>query len=114
MKMSVQLDCLGEVKKYRDKAHASCITEAIHLSLFLPIQQVIVVLHACELGPSILFGTELHLRKLRGPHARGTNVTYFAGLDNVVESFHCFFDWSVFVKSMNLQKVDVRSVQAFQ
>jgi len=53
---------------YRDEANASVVTEAIHLTLFFTIQQVVMVLHADKLRPAVPLGSELHLRELHCPH----------------------------------------------
>lgn len=50
-----------------------------------------MILHADKFGPAILFCYELQLRKLRGPHAAGANISDLAALDKIVESFHCLF-----------------------
>ena len=96
----------------RNQANTSVVAESVHLTLLLAVEQVVVILHADELGPAVLLGAELHAGKLRGPHAACTNVAHLAGLDQVMQSLHGLFDRSVGVEAMDLQKIDVWRVQA--
>ena len=73
-----------------------------------------MILHADELGPSVLLGNILRLRKLPGPHRRSTDVTSLARLHHIMECFHGFFNWRGGVKAMNLIQVDVVHAQAAQ
>ena len=52
----------------RNQAHTSLVTELVHLPLLLAVQQIVMILHADELGPVVLLGAKLHLRELIGPH----------------------------------------------
>lgn len=36
------------------------------------------------------------------------NVSDFATLDNIIQSSHDFLSWSITIKSMNLQDIDIR------
>jgi hypothetical protein len=73
-----------EGKKYWNQADTRGITIPIHLSLLFTIQQIVMILHADEFGPAMLLCYELHLRKLRGPHAARTDVADFPRLDEIV------------------------------
>src|SRR5262249_3054661 len=78
-----------------------------HLSFFLAIEQVVVVLHRDEACPAALFGLMQHLRKLPRPHGRGSQVTRFAGANDIMQSFQCLLDAGSSVKAMDLVKIDI-------
>ena len=73
-----------------------------------------MVLHTNELGPAVLLGAELHHGELVGVHGASPNIVNFTRLDEVVESFHCFFNRHVFVKAVNLKKIKVWCVESFE
>lgn len=43
-----------------------------------------MILHAYEFSPAMLLCDELHLRKLRSPHAARTDIADFPRFDEVV------------------------------
>lgn len=53
---------------YRGESNASQVAIRVHLSLFLAIQQVVVILHGDEFGPPILLCDVLQCGKLIRPH----------------------------------------------
>jgi hypothetical protein len=52
----------------------------------------------------MLFGDELHLRKLIRPHAACANVSDFPALDQIMQCFHRFFHRRLGIKPMDLQQ----------
>lgn len=52
------------------------------------------------------------LLDFRGEPLRGAPVERFAGVDEVVESADCFFDWGVAVGPVGVEDVDVGELQA--
>ena len=97
-----------------DQAHAGVVAEAVHLALLFAVQEVVLVLHADELGPAVLLGDELEPGELGRPHAAGADVAHLAGLDEVVQRLHGLLERHGGVEAVDLQQVDVRSVQALQ
>jgi hypothetical protein len=73
-----------------------------------------VVLHANELGPAILLGDELHLRKLYCPHRTCTNVVNLAALDKIMERLHSLFKWGIGVEAVDLKQIDVVGIKALE
>ena len=71
---------MAEAIAYRDQTNACFVTEAIHLTLFLTVEQVIMVLHADEFGPAVAFGAELEHGELVGAHAAGSDIADLAAL----------------------------------
>jgi len=90
---------------HRNQTHTRRITIPIHLSFLLPIQQIIMILHANKFSPAMLLRHELHLRKLSRPHAARANIADFARLDKVMQSFHDLLNWGIGVKAVNLEEV---------
>lgn len=86
--------------------------ETNHLTLLLAVAQVVVILHADELRPPVLFSHELHVRELRRPHGARADVAHFTGLDEVVERFHRLFWRSRRVVAVDLEQIDVGGAQA--
>lgn len=70
-----------------------------------------MVLHADKFGPTVLFCDELHACELGRPHAACANVAHFSGLDKIVECFHRFFNGSIVVEAVDLEKVEVIRVE---
>jgi len=85
-----------------------------HLALLLAIEQVVVVLHADELRPTVEFGGVLRLAELPGPHRRRPDVANLARLDHVVQGLHRLLDRSVMVEPVDLVEVDVVGAQPAQ
>ena len=75
---------------------------------------MVVVLHADEFGPAVLFGDELHGGKLVGPHGACTDVVHFSHLNEVVQRFHCFGGGDGRVVAVDLEDVDVVSPETFE
>lgn len=73
-----------------------------------------MILHAHELCPAIFLSNELHLGKLSTPHAAGTDVPNFPRLHQVVQRLHRLLYGCSGIESVDLKKVDVRSVQPLQ
>src|SRR5690606_36532674 len=65
----------------RDHSDALVGAEWHHLALLLAVEEVVVVLHADELGPAVGLGDVLRLAELPGPHRRRADVARLAGLD---------------------------------
>lgn len=59
-------------------------------------------------------GGMLHHDKLICPHRAGPNVSYFPGLYEVMKCFHGFFNGYVLVEAVDLQKVKIVGIEAFQ
>ena len=112
--MSVTKWKKGRVRTYRNETNTSVVAEPVHLTLFLAVEQIVVVLHADELGPAVLLSGKLHPRKLDSPHGAGTNVVHLAALDQVMQCLHRLLDWSVVVESVDLQEIDVVGIEALQ
>lgn len=66
-----------------------------------------IYLHRNELGPSIFLGAELHHGEFIRPHRRRSNVTDLARENEVMKSAHGLFNWSVWIKSMNPEDINV-------
>lgn len=87
---------------YRNQAHSGFMAKLYHLPLFFTIKQIVLVLHADELDPSVLLGTELHQCELISPHRASPDIADLACLDQIVESFHGLFDGSVGIEAVDL------------
>lgn len=94
---SVASDCT-----HRDQSDSSLIAELVHLTLFLSVEQTVLILHRYELGPTILLGAELHHGELISPHGARSDITNLTHLNEIVQSFHCFFNGRLMVETMNL------------
>ena len=110
----LQIKKMRERNTYRNQTHTRRITIPIHLPLFFPIQQIIVILHTNKLSPAMLLRHELHLRKLSCPHAARADIADFPRLDEVMQGFHGLFDWDIGVEAVDLEDVEIRRVQASQ
>ena len=96
---------------HRNDSYASLLTKLHHLPLLLPIKQVPSILHTNELSPPILFCAELHHSELICPHAAGAYVVYFPAFYEIMKCFHRFFDRDCFVEAVDLEEVDVGSLE---
>jgi len=94
-------------RRPRDQPDARRVAEGVHLALLLAVQQVVVVLHADELGPVVLLRGVLEEGELPGPHAAGADVVHFAGAHEVVQGEHGLLDRRVGVEAVDLQQVEV-------
>ena len=81
--------------------------QAHHLSLFLAVEQVVVVLHRDESRPAVQVGQVQRLAELPRVHRRGPDVAGLALLHHVVKRFQRLFDRRVVVPAMDLVEVDV-------
>lgn len=113
MRYVQQNEARREVTTYRNQSNTRIITEPIHLPLLLAIQQAILVLHANELRPSSVLSNELHARELCSPHAACADISHLTAANQVVESFHCLFDWCIGVETVDLKEVDVVNIETF-
>ena len=50
-------------------ANAFCLAQGHHLTLFLAVEEVVVILHGDEAGETVLLLDRQHLHELPGPHA---------------------------------------------
>lgn len=80
----------------------------------VPVQQIVKILHRHKLRPAIALRRKLHSRKLVRPHAAGTNVPNLPTLNKIMESLHRFLDRHSLVKAMDLEKIDVICIEAFE
>lgn len=101
-------------KTHRYQSHTRVPTKPIHLPLLLPIAQIIVILHAHKLRPPILLRDELHLRKLRRPHRTRPDIPHLPTLHEVMQRAHRLLDRGVGIKPMDLEEIDVISLEAFE
>jgi hypothetical protein len=99
---------------YWDETNTSVVAEAVHFALFFTIQEVVVILHADELGPSILLSSKLQLRKLYSPHRTGADVSHFSAPDQIVQRFHCLLKRGIRIEAMDLQQINVVQVEALE
>ena len=99
---------------YWDESNTGLVTERVHLPLLLAVQQAVVVLHADELGPAVLLGSELQHGELVGEHGRSTDVVHLATLNEIVQCLHRLLNWSRLVEAVNLQQVDVVGVETLE
>lgn len=72
------------------------------------------VLHADELCPSVLLRDVVHHLELPCPHRASTQISHFAHSDEVVESFHGFFDGRAGIESVDLEEIDVVGPETFE
>src|SRR5215469_1807649 len=98
----------------RNDGHALVDALRDHLPLFLPINEVVVVLHRHESGPAVPVRGVLRLGELPRVHAAGPDVPSLARLHHVVQCMHGLLNRSVVVPPVNLVQVDVIHVQAAQ
>jgi hypothetical protein len=74
---------------------------------FLPIYQVIVVLHGDELVPPIAFCYVLKFLEFPGSHAGCSNVPDFARLHHIVQGTHYLLARNASVEPVDLENVDI-------
>ncbi|CAM5663911.1 hypothetical protein SVIOM74S_09899 [Streptomyces violarus] len=89
--------------------HADALVRAQgqHLALLLAVEEVVVVLHGDEAGPTVQPGGVLGLGELPGVHRTRPDVTDLAGLDDVVQGLHRLLDRGMRVEAVDLVEVDV-------
>jgi hypothetical protein len=78
-----------------------------HLTLLLPVEQVVMVLHRAETGPAVAFGHMLGLGELPREHAAGADVAGLARLHHLVQRGHGLLDRRLVVPPVDLVQVDV-------
>ena len=93
---------------------AHLLTNGNQFPLVLPVEQVVVVLHGLKLRPAVVTGGKLHIVKLVTVHGRGTQRPHLAGLHQIVQSLHGFFDWRVIVKAMDDIQIEIIRSQPLQ
>ena len=97
---------------YRYQSNARLVAELVHLPLFLPIQQIVVILHAHELRPPIPLRAKLHHGELVCPHRACANVPDFSALHQIMQCAHSLLNWDICIEAMYLQQVEVWSIEA--
>lgn len=98
-------------RTYRYQTDTGLVAELVHLPLFLPVQQAVMVLHADELGPPSPLGGGLHRRELIGPHAARADIPHFPTLDQIVQGFHRLLHGHGFIVPVDLEEIDVGCVE---
>ena len=98
----------------RGLATPSFVAILVQLSLLLPIEQRVVIVHAHEFGPPLELCYVLHLRKLVAPHAARAQVSNLATFDQIMQRLHCLFDRHTGVEAMYLQNIHIARPQPFQ
>ena len=88
--------------------------EGDQVLLVLPVEQVVMVLHGAEGGPTVVLGDFLHVLKLAGVHGRGAQRSHLAGLDQIVERFHGLLDWRFIVEPVDDIEVQVVGAQPLE
>lgn len=99
---------------YGNKANIVKCAVSVHLSLFFSVQEVVVILHRHEFGPTILLCHMLKSGKLIRPHGACTNIAYRSGSDKVVECLHRFGRIDSLIIPVNLEQIDVVRVEPLQ
>src|ERR1700674_3260813 len=97
-----------------DDPESLLAAERQHLPLLLAIDQVVVVLHGDEAGPTMPVGEIERLGELPGVHARGAEVAGLACPHHVMERFQRLLDRRRGVPAMDLVEVDVVGAEAAQ
>ena len=69
-------------------------------------------MHAHELGPAILARHLVEMCELPAPHRTCTDVAHFTALNEVVQGFHRFLCGDLGIISVDLEKIEVRGLQA--
>jgi hypothetical protein len=97
----------------------SCIASAVIAvyptqrgTYLFAVKQRVLVLHADELGPAVLARHLVEMRELPAPHRACADVADFTALNEVVQGFHRFFGGHPGVVSVDLEKIEVRGLQA--
>ena len=96
--------------------HADALVDAErkHLALLLAVDEVVVVLHGHEAGPSVLIREEQCLGELPRVHRRRADVAGLAGLHDVVQRFERLLDRRLRIPAMDLVEVDVVGAEPAQ
>ena len=80
----------------------------------LTLDQVVLVLHRDEQGPTVQVSGVLHLGELPGIHRRRAEIADLPRLDEVVQRLHRLLDRGVGVEAVDQVDIDVVSVEASQ
>ena len=91
----------------RVHAYFAVKAERHHLVLFLPVNQVVLVLHGDELRPVIALGDVLETLELPRVHCARSDIPSFAGLHNVMKSLHNLLHRRERVEPVDLVQVNV-------
>jgi hypothetical protein len=105
----------------------------VHLALLLAVEEVVLVLHADELGPTVLkgecksqpgkeslrntylLGDVVVVGELPGPHRTSTDIADLSTRDKVVQSLHSLLRRGVGkVGPVDLEQVDIRGVKPLE
>jgi hypothetical protein len=78
-----------------------------HFTLFLAVDQVVVILHRHKLVPAVLLCNVLQRLELPRCHGAGANVADPAFLNDVVEGLHDLFPGRAAVQAVDLENIDV-------
>lgn len=78
------------------------------------IKQRIFWLHADELGPPVDLSDMIQVLELEGVHRASTYVTDFTLLNEVVERLHDLFRRDGRIQPMDLEKINVWSIEPFE
>ena len=102
--------------KRTPRVHADLPIEAQghHLVFFLPVNQVVLVLHSDEFRPVIAFGYVLQSLELPSIHSARSDVSGLAGLDHVVKGLHDFLHRRKWVKPVDLVEVNIVEAKTLQ
>lgn len=123
---------MGEGDTYRNETDAGFSAIFVHLPFFFSVQQVVVVLHADELCPSVFLRTGLHHGELIRPHAartdlrhikfpqrdypgkvnnvvrkKNTHISHLPLFHKIMQRSHRLFNRRLVIKSVNLQEIDI-------
>ena len=104
----------------RSKRHAVLPAVRVHFPLFLPIHQVVMVLHGHERCPTIHRRDHLKLDELPGEHRRSPQVKGLARFDHFVKRFERFLDRHVrqaanaMRMAMDDKEIDVVQTEALE
>ena len=89
-------------------------TQRVHLALLLAIDEVVVVLHRDETGPTVLALQVERLAELPCVHGGGAEVADLAALHQIVQRLQGLLDRGGRIPAMDLVEVDVVHAQSAQ
>ena len=73
-----------------------------------------MVLHANELGPSMLLCCELQCREFYRPHTTRADISNLSTFHKIMQRLHCLFNGDILVEAVDLQEVDVVDLKSLQ
>ena len=88
--------------------------EGDQVFLVLPVEQVVMVFHGTERGPTVVLGDFLHVLKLAGVHGGGAQCSHLADLDQIIQCFHGLLDWRFIVEPVDDVEVQIVRVQSLE